>query len=622
MCGIIGGFTNNPITSDVISESLLSIRHRGPDSEGLLQDGKFFIGNRRLSIIDIAGGRQPIFNEDKSIAVVFNGEIYNYLELIPLLEGKGHIFRTKSDTETLVHLWEEYGANMCSHLRGMFAFCIYDSNQRSLFLGRDRFGKKPCYYTYSQNGNFLFASELKALKPLAGPISENWTIEEAGIYDYLSLGYVPQPSTVIKNVFAVPPASWMLYSDGKLTMRRYWELEDYATDPIGIEETIETIRAKISEAVRLRLRSDVPLGVFLSGGLDSSIVAYEASKFVKDSLRCFTIKVNSLQMDESEAASRTASFLNLKSQIICPDLSQPCDLERLVSIFDQPFADPSAVITLKIAEQTSKFVKVVLTGDGGDELFFGYRRHLASFLLSKLDHIPRQVGEMLLVPLSSMDPQRRSTLGFLKRFLRTFVARGGERYLALTSDMLFESDKRSFWRGDHYRPTEGWIQSIMDPNLTGSSQQTRSDLKINLLSGLLVKMDMTTMSVSLEARSPLLDHELAELACTQPLNRQVSYFTTKPLLRKAYKGILPDHITTAPKKGFEIPLGSLLQNEWKEMLRDTVGSTNAMILSYLDRKFVAQLLAWDTMKDRNLPYILYSLLMLELWFRRFSEHGL
>ena len=621
MCGIIGGFTNNPISSDVISESLLSIRHRGPDSEGFLQDGNSFIGNRRLSIIDIAGGQQPIFNEDRSIAVVFNGEIYNYLELIPLLEGRGHIFRTKSDTETLVHLWEEYGVNMCSHLRGMFAFCIYDSNQRSLFLGRDRFGKKPCYYTYSQDGNFLFASELKALKPLMISSGASWAIEETGIYDYLSLGCVPEPSTVIGNVSAIPPASWILYSDGKLTMRQYWELEDYGTDRIVVAESLETIRNKISEAVKLRLRSDVPLGVFLSGGLDSSIVAYEASKFVKDRLRCFTIKVNSPQMDESEAALLTASFLNVKSEIICPDLSMPGDLERLVSIFDQPFADPSAVITLKIAEQTSKSVKVVLTGDGGDELFLGYRRHLASFLLSKLDNVPRQVGEKLLVLLSSMDPKRRSAGGFLKRFLRTFVARGGERYLALTSDMLFESDKMSFWRGNFHRPTEGWIESILGPNLAGSNQQIRSDMKINLLSGLLVKMDMTTMSVSLEARSPLLDHELAELAYRQPVNRHAYSFTTKPLLRKAYKGILPDHITNAPKKGFEIPLGSLLQNEWKEMLRDTVGSTNAMILSYLDRQFVTQLLAWNTMKDRNLPYILYSLLMLELWLRRFSERG-
>src|SRR2546426_880120 len=276
MCGILGGWTQSKLPREAIEEALCRLRHRGPDNAGIHESGLVFLGIRRLSIIDLNGGHQPMFNEDGSLAVVLNGEIYNYVEKMSELKACGHVFRTASDTEVLVHLYEERGEQMLNELRGMFAFAIWDLRKRKLFLARDRFGKKPIYYTRTKDGGFLFASELKALKSLAGAAGEAWKIRGQAIYDYLSLCVVPQPDTVYEGVWMLPPASWMSFDGQNLQRNSYWRLEFLPKTRLSYAEVLERTRALVSEAVRLRLRSDVSLGVFLSGGVDSSVVAHEA----------------------------------------------------------------------------------------------------------------------------------------------------------------------------------------------------------------------------------------------------------------------------------------------------------------------------------------------------------
>jgi len=285
MCGIVGGLLKKGIDVSVINRALDAIRHRGPDDSGVFQHGNSFLGNRRLSIIDISGGHQPVFNEDKSVVVVFNGEIYNYLELIDLLESKGHVFKTRSDTECLAHLWEDYGTDMCRLLRGMFAFAIWDANSQSMFIARDRFGKKPLYYFEPAPGEVLFASEIKALRILAKHAGRHMEINEQAIYDYLSFGVVPQPETIFADLFVIPSASWLLVNHDGNKSGTYWKLYYERWESISYEATLEKIRQLVGEAAILRLRSDVPLGIFLSGGIDSSVVAYEAHEILPLSFR-------------------------------------------------------------------------------------------------------------------------------------------------------------------------------------------------------------------------------------------------------------------------------------------------------------------------------------------------
>jgi asparagine synthase (glutamine-hydrolysing) len=305
MCGILGGWSAQPIPREGIDEALKRLAHRGPDDSGLFSSAPAFLGSRRLSIIDLEGGHQPIANEDGSVVVVLNGEIYNYVELMADLKTRGHTFRTASDTETLVHLYEERGEELVKALRGMFAFAIWDGPRKRLFLARDRFGKKPLFYSRLRDGGLLFASELKALRPLALAASENWQIRDQGIYDYLSLGVVPQPETIYEGVHALMPGHWLTFDGHQLQQNRYWRLQYEPKANIPYDEVLERTRTLIEEAVRLRLRSDVPLGVFLSGGVDSTVVAYEAARVVGKSLQTFTVAMEQKEFDEPPGHSES-----------------------------------------------------------------------------------------------------------------------------------------------------------------------------------------------------------------------------------------------------------------------------------------------------------------------------
>jgi asparagine synthase (glutamine-hydrolysing) len=616
MCGINGGWVPGGIASEVVQKSLDAMMHRGPDDSGMYLAAPVFLGNRRLSIIDLEGGHQPISNEDGSVTVVLNGEIYNYLELIPGLVSKGHHFKTKSDTEVLVHLYEEKGPEMCKDLRGMFAFAIWDAAAQTLCVARDRFGKKPLYYTMVPGG-LVFASELKALRELVRVCGEPWCIRSQSIYDYLSLGSVPQPDTVYHGVHAIPPASWMQFDGRTLHTQEYWRLEYMPKESISYIDAQIQVRELIGQAVRLRLRSDTPLGVFLSGGLDSSVVAYEAAQVLGESLQTFTVATSDRLYDESELAGLTARHMGVRHTVLHVNVSPIAELEHLVQLYDQPYSDSSAIPSMAIARLAREHVKVVLNGDGGDELFAGYRRYVAVQYGNAPSHLPLHLVRKAAGIVETLLGQRwrRTRLALLTRFLRGFTLPQGERYLVWTMDMLCEREKKEAWVREPMRPTEEWIESLLPQGLSGLDTQMAGDIRILLLNALLVKMDMATMSASVEGRSPLLDHVVAEFAAKLPDNFKIRNGRTKALVRDAYRGLLPAPVICGAKFGFEIPLLSWLQHELRPVLMDTVGAKSAQVRSYLDGSFVDGLLAGERLQNGNWAEMVYCLLMLELWLR-------
>ncbi len=621
MCGINGGWTRKPISTDCVIQSLESIKHRGPDDYGLFQHENSFIGMRRLSIIDIAGGHQPIFNEDKTIGIVFNGEIYNYVELIPDLKAKGHVFRTNSDTEVLIHLYEEYGKNMCDFLRGMYAFAIIDVSQNQLFVVRDRYGQKPLFYMHTPDGDLLFASELKSLRILASQIGISLITRQQSIYDYLSLGAIPQPYTIYENVMMLPPGAWMLYNGHQLVIEPYWHVDYTNKTNLGYEDAQEMLREKLSEAVRIRLRSDVPLGILLSGGVDSTVVTYEAAQHTNGNLQTFTIGVDDEAFDESSIAQATAKQYNIQNTVLRMKINPIQELTYLVKQYDQPFSDPSAIPSLAISRLARQHVTVVLNGDGGDELFGGYRRHAAAELSNKLNWIPNFAFKAIANSTGRLSKERRSKVGFVSRFARTLSYTGGEQYLVRTGDTLREQDKQAIWLGNPVTATEKWIESIETYANTALGIQLSRDVQINLLSALLVKADIATMAASLEGRSPFMDHILGEFAMSLPANYLIRNTTTKAILRDAYRDRIPSAVSTGAKRGFEIPLVSWLQNDFHELLMDTLGQQSARTRQYIDDKYIDELLAGKIMSDRNWGYLVYSLIILELWLEEFDSSG-
>lgn len=618
MCGILGWHSPRDLAPEALREALATLVHRGPDDEGVLQTGPVVLGMRRLSIIDVEGGRQPIANEDGEVAVVANGEIYNFVELRRELEARGHRFRTRSDTEVLVHLYEERGESLCEELRGMYAFALWDARRRLLVLGRDRFGKKPLYWTRTRDGGLVFASELKGLLPLLRAAGMEPDLRPQAIYDYLSLGSVPQPSTVYEGVHCLPPASVLTFDGREPSTWSYWSPPSAAEDPrASYRGSLTTVRDLVADAVRIRLRSDVPLGVFLSGGLDSSVVAYEAARQTAGSVSAFTVAVEDSAMDESALAGETARALGLDHTVLPLRVAPLGELDRLVRHFDQPFADPSAIPSMAVARLAREHVKVVLNGDGGDEVFAGYRRYLAALWADRIGALIPAPGLLArLIAGMGGRAERRSSRGFAARFLRGLPLGPGARYLAWTVDMLLEGDKRRIWRGGVVRPTEDWVEARLSAGVSSLDQMLAGDRAVNLLSDLLVKMDMATMASSLEARSPLLDHRVAELVLALPPSYRLRRGRLKALLRDAYRDALPEAVIRGPKKGFEIPLERWLRTDLREVVEDTVGSPTARVRDLVDGAAVDQVLRGKTFRARNRPYLVYALLVLELWLRQ------
>lgn len=627
MCGILGILNANgePVDRGNILSMAAVMSHRGPDGEGAYCDGPVGLAHRRLSIIDLSGGAQPMSNEDGSVWITFNGEIYNFPDLKRDLEAKGHRFRTRSDTEAIVHAYEEYGPDCVKRLRGMFAFGIWDARKRRLFLARDRMGKKPLHY-FSDGKRFIFASEIKAIVQDRGVPRE---IDPEALVDYFTYMYIPFPRTIFRSVRKLPPAHWMTVSldgaeaDGsplRIESQAYWDLR-YSPDPSPSEEEwIAGLRDKIAEAVRIRLMSEVPLGAFLSGGVDSSVVVAAMAAAQEQPVKTFSIGFDEEDFSEIRYARLVARRFGTDhhEEIVRPDAMEV--LPRLAWEFDEPFADSSAIPTYYVSRMARQHVTVVLSGDGGDETFAGYRRYAWADGLSRWDFMPGFVRKAVFGWPSALMPQgmrgkgalRNMSMGPFERY-RSLITHDEPGYL----DGLLAADVKAqvaFGR-------DGLFRDIYDrPAETDYLTRLQYlDTKTYLAEDILTKVDRSSMLCSLETRAPLLDHELQEYAATIPSSLKLFGSEKKYILRRAARDVVPDEVLDRPKMGFAVPLATWFKKDLDGFARDILLSPTARQRGLFDSRFVEKVLDDHQKKTRDLSARIWSLLFFEQWCRNWID---
>ncbi len=614
MCGIAGVFLRERRAELAqIGKMCDEIRHRGPDQQGYYVEGRCGMGMRRLSIIDPQGGQQPISNEDETIWTVFNGEIYNHRELRDELRARGHRFRTRCDTEILVHLHEEYGTDGIQKLRGMFAYAVWDSPSRSMLLVRDRFGKKPLYYAVAPQG-VCFASELKSLRAAEVPLD----LDHDALQLYFLLNFIPDPWSPYRAVRKLAPGGWMLYhADGRVEEGRYWTLPCPAEEPEpGMDEraVVSQLREAFDDAVRVRLVSDVPLGAFLSGGIDSGSVVASMAAQLQSPVKTFSIGFDEPGFNELPLAAATARKWRTDHHelIVRPDSATLAP--KLVQHFDEPFGDSSAIPTFLVSEFAAQHVKAVLTGDGGDELFAGYDTFRNLQRWRKLDHIPRAFRRAISAVADSL-PYSAYGKNYLRMISRATPL---DRYFENASPYFF---LRSLLAPEWMAPAEsGFLARRLAHCLPrmGADILTQAlyfETSARLTGDMLVKVDRMSMANSLEVRCPLLDHRLAELAAHIPHAWKLRNGRGKDILIQALGDRLPREILRQPKRGFGVPLAKWFRGPLRNMLWDHLTGSSFRNRGMVSPAFLSHLLAEHDRGRRDHSHQLWSLLMLELWFR-------
>lgn len=602
-----------------------AIAHRGPDDEGFYVEENAALGMRRLSIIDLAGGHQPIHNRDKSKWIVFNGEIYNYRELREELDKRGHTFYTNSDTEVIVHLYDEYGVDCLQHLRGMFAVAIWDERDKSLFLARDRVGKKPLLYSHQPNGDLIFGSEFKALlqHPAIGR-----DVDFEAIDSYLSYLCVPAPLTAYKQIRKLEPGHWLLWKNGQIETKRYW-LPDFSKKiKITEEEAIEETTRVVREATRLRLISEVPLGAFLSGGVDSSVVVALMAEESSGPVKTFSIGFEEQDFSELKYARRVAEHVGAEYNefIVRPNALEV--LPTLVEHYGEPYADPSAIPTYYVSRESKKYVTVALNGDGGDESFVGYERHVAMKFAEAYRKLPAPLRQSVIEPSLAAVPAPtnfRNRFVRFQRFLRAASMPKADRYFAWlnvfdagSKSEIFTADLKAQTAGS--RPIRYLEEYIGKANGKGVVDATLlTDLMNYLPNDLLVKVDIASMANSLEARSPFLDHKVIEFAASLPENLKQTGTGTKSLLKKVAARLVPRDVVYRPKMGFGVPIKYWLGNELQDFTRETLLSERAVNRGLFERAAVERLIDEQRGDVKDNSWKIWTLLMLELWFQRFID---
>jgi asparagine synthase (glutamine-hydrolysing) len=637
MCGICGwielspGMSSRPVGSNLEAMSA-TIEHRGPDDWGKAEFEDAAIAMTRLSIIDLDGGHQPISNDRRDCYIVFNGEIYNFQELRRELEDKGYCFKTRSDTEVVLRAYEEWGDDCVSRLRGMFAFAIYDrrpsvANGNSLpdsgrlFLARDRVGKKPLYY-YTDGNQFIFGSEIKAI--LAHP-SVRRRVNQSVIALYLSYGYVPAPHTFFKHIYELPPACILTVQNGEMKVAQYWAIPTRRlSDPASTEaEAIERLRELFEQAVKIRLVSDVPLGAFLSGGVDSSAIVAVMSRLVDQPVKTFAIGFSDdPSFNELEYARLVAERCRTDHHefIVSPDAIKL--LPQLVWHYDQPFADSSAIAMYLVSKLTREHVTVTLTGDGGDELFAGYKRFTAARVARLYRHLPQflQTG---VADLLSIFPESTNYAGFVQR-ARRFVHHASrplaENYLgwiAIFQDRLIQDllvEKPEVNPLTHFKTYFDDVHGLEQVD-----QLLAVHAKTCLPGDLLVKTDRMTMAHSLEARCPFLDQELIDFAAQLPQALKIRGLTGKYILKKALVGIVPPEIIHRKKHGFGVPVGYWFRTSLKDYVRDLLLCPQALRRGYFREESLRNVVEEHQSGRRDHGHKLWALLTFEIWHRMFID---
>jgi len=601
-----------------------AISHRGPDDDGFYFSGPAGLGMRRLSIIDVKGGHQPIHNQDRTAWIVFNGEIYNYRELREQLEQLGHTFYTNSDTEAIVHAYDQYGADCPKHLRGMFAFAIWDERTQELFIARDRVGKKPLLYAHV-NGRFVFGSEFSAL--LQHP-SISKDVDTEAIHHYLSFMCVPAPFTAYKAIRKLEPGHSLRWRKGEITVERYWQPDFSRKLKIDEEEAGERAIEILRDAVKVRLMSEVPLGAFLSGGIDSSAVVALMSEVSAEPVKTFSIGFEEQDFSELHHARRVAEHVGADHHefVVRPDAMEV--LPTLVDHYGEPYADSSAIPTYYVARETRKHVTVALNGDGGDESFAGYERYAAMRLAETYHRIPALLRESVVrqaVGLIPCSPTKRSRVRDVQRFLDSASLPKVERYLRWVS--VFDTGaKQDLYSANFWRETQNlhasdmlghWFAKANGSGIVDAALLT--DIMTYLPNDLLVKVDIATMAVSLEARSPFLDHKVIEFAASLPEKYKLRGLTTKYLLKRVLKKLLPQENLDRRKMGFGVPIGHWFRGQLQPFLRETILSEKALKRGFFKPEAVKQMVELHTRGERDHSHQLWTLLMLELWFQRFID---
>jgi asparagine synthase (glutamine-hydrolysing) len=636
LCGIVGYLNLNgrPLDRDerFIDPMCTSINHRGPDDSGTMIMGPVALGMTRLSIIDLKTGHQPIGNEDGSVWIVFNGEIYNYKELQKQLIARGHRLATGSDTETIVHLYEEYGVECLKFLEGMFAFALWDHERQRLFIARDRMGEKPLHWAVFEN-QLIFASEIKGI--LAHPRARKQLNPES-LQKYLALEYVPAPHSIFKDIDKLMPAHYMLVEQGQVKIRNYWQPDTF-TKPIAEGEAREKLTHLLDESIKGRLISDVPLGVFLSGGIDSSAIAALSAKNLNRQLDTFSIGFADPSFDETDAAASVAAHLGTNHHVAQFDPSTALNtVEELWEVLDEPLADASIIPTFFLSKMTREKVTVALAGEGGDELFGGYPTYQAHRLAKYWGMLPAALRHGILEPAIRNLPVSMNNLSFdykAKRFISAVEAPPVKRHLRwmgsipitdhaqlIQPEVLCLSGDEQLYPG--LGSGEGGLLGVRisaGPDVVSTIMHL--DMTTYLPDDLLVKSDRASMAAALEVRLPFLAYPLVEFALSLPTSLKVKGLTTKYLLKKAMSKYLPERTLQRPKKGFGIPVAKWLRNEFQPVVMELLGEDFVRKQDIFRWHYVRQLLQEhrDGRVDRRKE--LWTLLMFQMWWRKYFASG-
>lgn len=629
MCGICG-LVNRPgaevVDRRVLEELNAQLHHRGPDSSGYYLRENVGLAVQRLAVIDLVSGDQPIANEENTIWVVHNGEIYNHVELRRQLVAQGHRFRTHSDTEVIVHLYEDYGWDCVQHLRGMFAFALWDERDQILLLARDRLGQKPLYYT-EQRGALLFASELHSL--LQNPHLPR-RIDLTAIHDYLSLGYVPDPRTAFQDVHKLPPGHRLLWQAGRQRLERYWDLAYLPKETGSATELKDAVRQALTDSVRVRLRSDVPLGAHLSGGIDSSIVVGLMASMTEQPVKTFSIGFQEEAFSELSFARRIAKKFHTDHHEFVLEPEVASLLPSLTEHFGEPFADPAAIPTWHLARLTRQSVTVVLNGDGGDEAFGGYQRYYADPIANGYQWVPAWARHHLIdpmlqiLPVQDDRPRERSAIMALRQLGRAAQVSRQASMLRWAAGFDEPGKQRLYLKPvgqelaglDTTRLLEGSFRRAVADNRLDRTMY--ADLQNYLPGALLTKVDRLTMAHALEARSPFLDHQVVELAARLPTSWKVRRQQTKRILREAFADLLPPDVIGRAKAGFAVPLGLWFRGTLRELAGDLLLDPHARLWNLMQPQAVAALLREHWAGDADHGQRLWMLIVLETWLSRYE----
>lgn len=621
MCGICGSLslTGKPVDKELLGKMTTIMAHRGPDGEGQYVSEGVGLGHRRLSIIDLAGGAQPISNEDHSLHIVFNGEIYNFIELREELEGKGHLFRTRSDTEVVIHGYEEWGNNCVNRFNGIFAFALWNSNNKTLFLARDHLGVKPLYYIRLRD-KLLFASEVKSLLQDKDVTRE---VDIKSLGELFSLRYVPSPNTLFKNIKKLPPGHWMVSTANHIQINKYWNWIPHVMDVPPEQELIETYQGMLEEAIRLQMRSDVPVGLFLSSGMDSATILAIMSRHVAKPIYTFTIGFEGGEKTNETADARQIAtrFGATHTEMMVGPRDYENYYDRYLWDIEEPVGNETAAAFYFVSKMASEKVKVVLTGQGADEPWAGYHRYLGVKLSNFYSRLPRVLTDCANTVVHMLPRNERLKRGVTALHEPDMLTRFGKIYSFYSTEMksrLFQDWVKMDIAQDGYEAKEALRHLYGDvPGLDPLAQMLYIDTRANLPDDLLMVNDKTSMANSIEARVPFLDYRLVEFIETIPSNLKLKGFQGKYLHKKAVKKWLPLKVINQKKKGFDNPINIWLQNKMKTYVGDCLLSEKSSVNRYFNQDYIKSLLLLhETHREDYLRHI-YLLVSFELWHQTF-----